>query len=228
MLTIAPPPRASSSGMARFMARNTPVRPSSIVWLHTRSSRSPRKARRRRPSGSVGWPKALLCRMSRPPKARTVPATIASMPSGAPASAAMASATPPVLSISRATVSALAQSMSATPTRAPRCANPRAVARPIPEPAPDTSTTLPSNRMSRPFGEVWPRRAPRARVSAHRTVSAKRSIRSSVSGRCSLRKSKTSSLTPSFSYVATSSTTCWAVPEKGRRSAPSSVGADTS
>src|SRR4051794_34453561 len=89
--------------------------------------------------------------MSSPPKAFTVDAIIASMPSGVPASAAMARAVPPAFVISCATASALAGSMSATPTRAPRAAKPIAVARPMPEPAPDTSATLPSKRMSPPL-----------------------------------------------------------------------------
>src|SRR5262245_27130200 len=148
VFTMAPPPRASISGMARFIARNTPVRPSSMVCVHTRSSRSPRKFRRRWPLGSAGWPKALLCRMSRPPKAFTVPPIMASMPAGAPASAVMASATPPALVISSATAWARVPSMSATATFAPRSPKPSAVARPMPEPAPETSTTLPSNRIT--------------------------------------------------------------------------------
>src|SRR5215472_9842411 len=74
--------------------------------------------------------------MSRPPKASTAPPTMASTPAGVPASAAMAMALPP------------APAISAIATCAPRAANPMAVARPIPEPAPDTSATLPSKRMS--------------------------------------------------------------------------------
>ena len=85
--------------------------------------------------------------MSRPPKAWTAPPIIASMPSGLPASAAMATAVPPARAISPATVSAFALSMSATATLAPRAAKPIAVARPIPDPAPETSATLPSNRI---------------------------------------------------------------------------------
>src|SRR5215813_1586510 len=86
--------------------------------------------------------------MSRPPKASTAPPTMASTPAGVPASAAMAMALPPAPAISAITASAFAPSRSATATCAPRAANPMAVARPIPEPAPDTSATLPSKRMS--------------------------------------------------------------------------------
>src|SRR5262245_27056786 len=148
VLTMAPPPRLRSSGMARFVARKTPERPSSIVWGHTASSMSPTSASRLRPAGSAGWPRALLCRMSRRPKAWTAPATIWSMPSALLASAAMATAVPPARAISPVTASALALSMSATATLAPRAAKPMAVARPIPDPAPETSATLPSNRIA--------------------------------------------------------------------------------
>src|SRR5512144_1809251 len=140
--------------MARFVARKTPVRPSSMVCVHTASSRSPVKARRLLPGGRVGWPNALLCRMSRPPKARTVPPTIASMPAGVPASAVIATAAPPAAWISAVTVWARPPSRSATATRAPRAAKPSAVARPMPEPAPDTSATLPSNRMEASPSEI--------------------------------------------------------------------------
>src|SRR5262245_25168984 len=148
VLTMAPPPRARSSGMARFVARKTPERPSSMVWAHTDSSMSPTRASRLRPAGRTGWPKALLCRMSRPPKAWTAAPIIRSMPSALPASAAMATAVPPARAISPVTASALALSMSATATLAPRAAKPMAVARPIPDPAPETSATLPSNRIA--------------------------------------------------------------------------------
>src|SRR5215831_147610 len=88
--------------------------------------------------------------MSRSPKASTVPPTMASTPAGVPASAAIAMALPPAPVISAVTASAFAPSRSATATCAPRAANPMAVARPMPEPAPDTSATLPSKRMSLP------------------------------------------------------------------------------
>jgi len=84
--------------------------------------------------------------MSRPPKVFTAPPIMASMPAGLPASAVMVVAVPPAAAISAATASALARSMSATATRAPRSPKPRAVARPMPDPAPETSATLPSNR----------------------------------------------------------------------------------
>src|SRR5581483_2075936 len=154
VLTMAPPPRARSSGRARLVARKTPVRARSMVWVHTASSRSPVKASRLLPGGSARLPKALLCRMSSPPKARTVSETMASMPAGVPASAVIAMALPPAALISAATVSALPRSMSATATLAPRAAKPIAVARPIPEPAPDPSATLPSNRMEPSASEV--------------------------------------------------------------------------
>ena len=60
----------------------------------------------------------------------------------------MATAVPPARAISPATASAFALSMSATATLAPRAAKPIAVARPIPDPAPETSATLPSNRIA--------------------------------------------------------------------------------
>src|SRR5215468_1207118 len=142
VFTMAPPPRLSSSGMARLVARNTLVSPMLITCAHTCSSSSPVKARRLCPGGSGGWPKALLSRISRPPKASTVPPTMASMPAGVPTSAAMAMALPPAPTISVVTASAFARSRSATATCAPRAANPTAAARPMPEPAPDTSATL--------------------------------------------------------------------------------------
>lgn len=53
-----------------------------------------------------------------------------------------------------------------------------------------------------------------------RITGAKCSIRSRLSARRSLRKSKMISLTPSLAKVATSSAICPAGPEKGRRSLP--------
>ena len=148
VLTMTPPPRASSSGMARFIARKTPVRPSSMVWVHTASSMSAVNARRLRPAGSAGWPKALLWRMSRPPKALTVPPIIASMPAGLPASAAMAGRGAARLHDLRGhRLRPAAVDVRHAPPGRPRSPKPSAVARPMPDPAPETSATLPSNRM---------------------------------------------------------------------------------
>src|SRR5262249_9615163 len=82
-----------------------------------------------------------------PPRPPRAPPPMPSTPAGVPASAAMAMALPPAPAISAVTASAFAPSRSATATCAPRAANPMAVARPMPEPAPDTSATLPSKRM---------------------------------------------------------------------------------
>jgi hypothetical protein len=121
-----------------------------MVCSHTVSSMSAVKANRLRPAGSAGWPKALLCKMSSPPNACTAPPIIASMPDGDPASATMPAALPPPALISAATAATLAASMSAATTLAPRAAKPSAVARPMPDPAPETSATLPSKRMRCP------------------------------------------------------------------------------
>src|SRR5262249_11357283 len=103
---------------------------------------------RRWPLGRAGWPKALLCRMSRPPKAFTVPPIIASTPAGAPAAAGIARATPPALVISSGPPRGRAPAVSAAPTLPPPPPKPSAVARPMPDPAPETSTALPSNRIT--------------------------------------------------------------------------------
>src|SRR5712671_6923043 len=84
----------------------------------------------------------------------SIRATIRSMPAGVPASAVIATALPPAARISAVTASARPPSRSATATRAPHAAKPSAVARPIPDPAPDTSATLPSNRMEVSTSEV--------------------------------------------------------------------------
>src|SRR5206468_4217236 len=86
VFTMAPPPRLSSSGRARLVARKTLVSPMLMTCAHTWSSSSPVKASRLCPGGSGGCPKALLCRISRPPNASTAPPTMASMPAGVPAS----------------------------------------------------------------------------------------------------------------------------------------------
>ena len=52
---------------------------------------------------------------------------------------------------------------------------------------------------------------------------AKRSMRSRLSDRVSLRKSKVSSLTPRAAKAPMSSAIAWGLPEKGRRSPPPSM-----
>src|SRR5258708_5233567 len=105
-------------------------------------------------SAQPGVPNVVWWRMARPPKARAAPPPIAAMPAGAPASGVIATALPPAARISAVTASARPPSRSATATRAPHAAKPSAVARPIPDPAPDTSATLPSNRMEASTSEI--------------------------------------------------------------------------
>src|SRR5207245_11128087 len=70
------------------------------------------------------------------------------------APAGIAIALPPAARLSAVTASARPPSRSATRTRAPHAAKPSAVARPIPDSAPDTSATLPSKRMEVSTSEV--------------------------------------------------------------------------
>ena len=85
----------------------------------------------------------LLKATSRPPSSRTTVATIASTSSSWRQSATTGMARPPSASISATTERALSARMSLTATAAPARAIQRAIWRPMPAPAPVTSTALP-------------------------------------------------------------------------------------
>src|SRR3954451_17975353 len=92
---------------------------------------------------SAAWPMpALLWSTSTRPSSSNTCAANASTDSGSVTSTTCAFALPP---ISRATASAASRFTSATCTFAPSFAKSSALARPIPEPAPVTTTTLPAN-----------------------------------------------------------------------------------
>ena len=88
---------------------------------------------------------ALFTAWWRAPKRSTVSATAASLSSLEVASSFRAMASPPASSISLATFVAASRSMSVTTTVEPSAASRRAIAAPIPEPAPVTSETSPLN-----------------------------------------------------------------------------------
>src|SRR5664280_13906 len=86
---------------------------------------------------------ALLCRTSTWPSCANTLSASASTALGSETSSAWATALPPAASIARATSSAVPPLRSATWTLAPCRASRSAVARPMPEPPPVTTATLP-------------------------------------------------------------------------------------
>ena len=114
------------------------------------SSRSAvRAARALVPCGDAK-PNALLCRKSSRPNVSAVWAIIRSTSACLVTSATIGSAFPPAAVISETTAAVFGSLMSATPTAPPRCANPMAVARPMPDAAPVTNPTLPLKSMPCP------------------------------------------------------------------------------
>ena len=89
---------------------------------------------------------ALLWAQSRRPQRSTASATAASTWPSSVTSAAKPTASPPSATMAAATASAPPRSMSTTTTRAPSVAKRRAVAAPMPPPAPVTSATSPSRK----------------------------------------------------------------------------------
>ena len=134
---ITPAPFFSICGMAYLAPRNGPFKHTANVRSHSSSVVS-RMAR-----GTVE--NALLCKMSSRPNCRIVASIAASTWLASDTSVWTNRPRPPICSI-RATVSRPPSSeMSATVTAAPSLANSRAVARPMPEPAPVISATLPDS-----------------------------------------------------------------------------------
>ncbi|CDN44509.1 hypothetical protein BN871_EY_00170 [Paenibacillus sp. P22] len=88
---------------------------------------------------------ALLIRMSTLPYLSLMPANKAAMSSGLPRSAVHAEQLPPLARIRDAVSSAPARFRSTSTASAPSAAYPSATARPIPEPAPVTTTVFPLN-----------------------------------------------------------------------------------
>src|SRR5262245_53736935 len=93
---------------------------------------------------------ALLTRMSRVPKAATVSFTTRRQSPSRETSAACARARAPASAMLLATSCAASSERSTSATDAPSRPKASAVARPIPEPAPVTSATLPSKRRCEP------------------------------------------------------------------------------
>src|SRR5881397_3872484 len=138
VLTIEPPPRASMCGIACLHPMNWPFRLTATSRSKTAMSRVTMSVSTALVEESV----ALLCNTSRPPNDSTAVSTIETTLDSSETSTSAATALPS----SPATRSAADLSMSATTTDAPSCAISRAVASPMPLPAPVTIATLPSRR----------------------------------------------------------------------------------
>src|SRR4051794_20964689 len=126
-----PPPRSRIAGTTAWAARKNAVRLTSSTRSHS--------ARVISVTGfvSAGMP-ALLWKTSRPPKRSTAVWTTRATSASSVTSAPTASAPSP---------SQRCASRSTATTLAPASANRRAVARPMPEPAPVTTATLPASPM---------------------------------------------------------------------------------
>src|SRR5436190_21472190 len=148
VLTIEPPPRASMCGIASLQRMNRPFRLTATRRSKTAMSRVTTSVSTALVEESV----ALLCNTSRPPNDSTAVSTMRTTLASSETSTSMATALPS----SAATRSASAPLISATTTEAPSRAIRRAVASPMPLPAPVTIATLLS---SRPTGREY--------VSAH-------------------------------------------------------------
>src|SRR5579875_65063 len=133
-------------GTAYFIPRKQAVSPTFNVCSQASSRISPRRVGRHR----GGIAKALLCRKSSRPKRSRARLIAASSSAGLVTSVRTAIALPPAAVSSAATLCAACSLNSAITTAPPRCANPIAVARPIPDPPPVTTAVLPSNRILQP------------------------------------------------------------------------------
>ena len=100
-------------------------------------------------SGAGNWPPALLTRPSMRPWAARASATVDFTNASSRMSHSWMLTVPPEDSISAWTVSSLARARPTSATVAPRLASSWAVHRPIPEPAPVTTTTWSAKRSSR-------------------------------------------------------------------------------
>ena len=133
VLMIDPPPLARSAGMAYLMPRKTPRRFTATRRSNTSSSVS-----------SSGWwasIPALLNTTSSRPNVSTAAANIAFTSAACETSARTAIASWPI----SAAADSWCPLTSAQTTLAPSAANSSAEARPMPDPAPVTTATLPSS-----------------------------------------------------------------------------------
>ena len=152
MLTMRPRPLRSRCGRQRFVRRIAESRRSATA-LSTASSVNPA-------AGPGGGPPPLLTRMSTPPKASTVRWTSRSRSPGTITSPRTARA--PILSASRSSSSRRRPNIA---TFAPSAASCSAIARPIPEEAPQTTAVRPSSPR---FNRSPPPGAPRPTTRFHR------------------------------------------------------------
>ena len=136
LLTIAPPPVRRIARISCFMHRNTPLALTFRTLSQSSASRSSASLSR------ISMP-ALLNAPSRRPNSATARPTIAATSASFETSASTAYATPPAPAIPLATSSTTAPMRPLTTTFAPAPARISDAARPIPEPAPVTMTTLP-------------------------------------------------------------------------------------
>ena len=124
MLTMAPPPAFSISGMAYFMPRNTPL---ALMFIN-RSQASVLVASR----SPLPLIPALLTNMSSLPNLATTAATDCSHWSSWLTSSMTTIDSPPASAISASTLRASSSRMSAMATLAPSRANKRASSAPMP------------------------------------------------------------------------------------------------
>src|SRR5579862_5028256 len=129
--------------MPYLQARKTPVRLTRMVL--SQMSRGVSTG----PSSAASTMPALLNMTSIPPKAAAARSSKASQEAASAMSPSSATARPPAAAILATTASAASLRMSAAITAAPSAANLRAVASPMPPPAPLTKARLPFMRMFR-------------------------------------------------------------------------------
>jgi hypothetical protein len=125
-------------GSAARVSRNGAVRLTRMTRSHSASDTSAA-------ADIPSMMPALFTSTSSPPKVSTAAATTCSTTAGSLRSPVTATAVPPAASISATTALAVSALTSATTTLAPSPANRSAAARPMPEPAPVTTTLLFSN-----------------------------------------------------------------------------------
>src|SRR5262245_24555576 len=163
ILTMTPPPDARMAAMASCVPSTTPRRFVSSTRSQPSGSSSGNTTRGDAPASTTP---ALFTRMSSRPKRVWTSSNILRIAPSFATSAAIGTERPLPSSMRRTVSSAIAPSISLTTTVAPPRASCRAVARPIPEPAPVTSATCPSIFIAL---LSWPRR--RAPSQPTRTVS---------------------------------------------------------
>src|SRR5262249_2410590 len=135
MFTITPPPRSIIEGSTAFEHRKTLFKTTSTSRSHTASSIFSTSS----PSAMA----ALLTSTSTGPRRESILASIDC--TSAPELTSAVTATAPGISDATSSARSLCQSTTATP--APSAANRRAITRPIPDPEPVMTTTLPGNRI---------------------------------------------------------------------------------